>query len=48
MAFREFIEHMFQFLIEAVLHIINFMLCLGMNIQNNDMTPVNLLVCMYV
>jgi hypothetical protein len=37
--FRELIEHPFQFLIEAVLHIIIFILCWGMNVQNNDMTP---------
>jgi hypothetical protein len=35
----EIIEHTFQFLIEAVLHIINFILCSGMSFQNNDMTP---------
>jgi hypothetical protein len=31
MVFGEFIKHMFQFLIEAVLHINNFILCWGMN-----------------
>jgi hypothetical protein len=31
---------MFQVLIEAVFHIINFILCWGMNIQNNNMKPV--------
>jgi hypothetical protein len=36
---REFIKHMFQFLVEAVLHIINCFLYWGMNVQNNDMTP---------
>jgi hypothetical protein len=37
--FREFVEYTFQFLIEAVFHIISFILCWGMNIQNN-MKPV--------
>jgi hypothetical protein len=40
MVFREFIKHTFHFLIEAVLHIISFILCWDMNVQNNDMTPV--------
>jgi hypothetical protein len=35
---REFFEHTFQFLIEVVLLIINFILYWGMNIQSNDMT----------
>jgi hypothetical protein len=30
---------MFQFLAEAVLHIVNFILCRGTIIQNNDMKP---------
>jgi hypothetical protein len=34
----EFIEYTFQFLIEAVLHIINFILYSDMNVQNNDDT----------
>jgi hypothetical protein len=38
MVFSEFIEHMFKFLIEAV-HVINFILSWGINIQNNDITP---------
>jgi hypothetical protein len=37
MVFREFIKHMFQFLIEAVLHIINFVLWWGVDVQNNNM-----------
>jgi hypothetical protein len=37
--FREFIKHTFQFIIEAVLRIINSIFCWGMNVQNNDMTP---------
>jgi hypothetical protein len=36
MVFRKFIKLMFQFLIEAVLHIISFIPCWSMNIQNND------------
>jgi hypothetical protein len=36
---REFIKHTFQFIVEIVLHIINFIFCRGMNIQNNDTTP---------
>jgi hypothetical protein len=39
MVFWEFVEQMFQFLIEAGLHITNFILCCGTNAQNNDMTP---------
>jgi hypothetical protein len=39
MVFREFIKHTFQFLVEAVLHIISFIFCWSMNVQNNDMTP---------
>jgi hypothetical protein len=31
---------MFQFFIQAVHHIISFILCWSMNVQNNDMTPV--------
>jgi hypothetical protein len=31
---------MFQFLVEGVLHIINFNLCYGMNIQNDNMKSV--------
>jgi hypothetical protein len=38
MVFQEFIKHRFQFLIEAVLHIISFIFCRSMNVQNNDMT----------
>jgi hypothetical protein len=37
--FKVFIEHTFQFLVEAVLYIISFILCCSMNVQNNDMTP---------
>jgi hypothetical protein len=36
MLFREFFEHTFQFFIEAVLHIISFILYWGMNVLNND------------
>jgi hypothetical protein len=36
--FRKCIEYMFQFLVEAVFHVINFMLCWGMHVQNNT-TP---------
>jgi hypothetical protein len=32
-------EYTFQFLVEAVFHIISFILCWGMNVQNNDMSP---------
>jgi hypothetical protein len=39
MVFREFIKYTFQFLIDAVNHITNFILCWGMNIQNNYMKP---------
>jgi hypothetical protein len=39
MVFTEFIKYTFQFLIEAVFHNINFILCWGMNIQNNNMKP---------
>jgi hypothetical protein len=38
MVFREYIEHILHFLIETVTHINNFILCWGMNVQNNDMT----------
>jgi hypothetical protein len=40
MIFREFFEHTSQLLEEAVLYIINFILCYDMNAQNNDMSPV--------
>jgi hypothetical protein len=43
MVFREFIKHTFQFLVEAVLHIISFIFCWSMNVQNNDMTPDDIL-----
>jgi hypothetical protein len=36
--FREFIEFTFQLLTEAVFHIINFILCWGMNVQKNGDT----------
>jgi hypothetical protein len=36
--FGEFVKHTFQFLVEAVLRIISFILCWGMNVQSNDMT----------
>jgi hypothetical protein len=39
--FTVFIEYTFQFLVEAVHHIINFILNWSMNIQNNDITPAN-------
>jgi hypothetical protein len=32
-------EYIFYFFVEHVLHIINLILCWGMNIQNNDITP---------
>jgi hypothetical protein len=35
MVFRKLIEYTFQFLVEAVLHIITFILCWDVNIQNN-------------
>jgi hypothetical protein len=38
MVFKEFIKHMFQCLVEAVLDIISFIFCWSMNVQNNDMT----------
>jgi hypothetical protein len=45
--FREFIEHTSQFIIESVLHVINFILCWSMNIQNNDIETIDLSVlCM--
>jgi hypothetical protein len=39
MVFMEFIKHTFQFLIEAVLHIIRFIFCWSMIVQNIDITP---------
>jgi hypothetical protein len=39
MVSKEAIEYTFQFLIEAVFHIMNFIPCLCMNIQNNNMKP---------
>jgi hypothetical protein len=39
MAFREFINHKFQFLVEDYFDIVSFILCWGMNVQNNDMKP---------
>jgi hypothetical protein len=36
MVFKEFIEYFFLFLVEAALHIINFILCSSMNVENND------------
>jgi hypothetical protein len=33
------LSNMFQLLIEVVLHIISFIFCWSMNVQNNDMTP---------
>jgi hypothetical protein len=39
MVFWEFIKHTFQFLVEAVLHIISFIFCWTMSIQNYDITP---------
>jgi hypothetical protein len=32
-------EYTFKFFIEAALHIISFIFCWGMNIQNSDITP---------
>jgi hypothetical protein len=40
MVFKEFMKHTFQFLIEAAPHLINFIFCWDMNVQNNDMTAV--------
>jgi hypothetical protein len=40
MVFWEFIKYMFQFLVEAALHIIYFILCWGMNVQNKDISLV--------
>jgi hypothetical protein len=40
MVCREFIDHRFQFLIEIVFHIISFILCWGMDVQDDDMTLV--------
>jgi hypothetical protein len=37
MVFKELVEYTFQFLMEAIFHIISFILCWGMNIQNNNM-----------
>jgi hypothetical protein len=38
MAFMEFIEHTFQFPVEAVLHIVNFVLSRVMAVPNNNDT----------
>jgi hypothetical protein len=35
----EFIKYAFYFFVEVVFLIINFILCWGMNIQNDDITP---------
>jgi hypothetical protein len=40
MLFREFKKYTFQFFIEDALHLISFILCWVMNIQNNIITPV--------
>jgi hypothetical protein len=39
----ELTEYAFHFLIEAVLHIINFIPCWDMNVQNNDMKPLSIM-----
>jgi hypothetical protein len=39
MVFREFIEYTLLFIVESVIHTINFILFGGLNIQNNDITP---------
>jgi hypothetical protein len=39
MVFSKFMDYTFQLLAEAVLHIINFILCWDINIQNYDITP---------
>jgi hypothetical protein len=39
MIFRKIIEHTIQSLVEAILHIINFIFCWSKNVQNNAMTP---------
>jgi hypothetical protein len=36
---REFIEWTFQFLVEAVLHIISFIVFWGLTVETNDMEP---------
>jgi hypothetical protein len=36
----ELIKYLFQLFVESVFYIINFVLCWGMNIENNDITPV--------
>jgi hypothetical protein len=39
--FGEFIEYAFYFPTEAAIHIINFILCWGITIYNNEITPAN-------
>jgi hypothetical protein len=39
MVLREFIKHTFKFLVEAALHIVNFVPRWRMGIQNNSMKP---------
>jgi hypothetical protein len=37
--FKKFIKYMFYFIVETVIYINNFILCWGMDIQNNDIAP---------
>jgi hypothetical protein len=39
MVLREFIENIFEFFMELVVYIINFIDRWGMNIENDDITP---------
>jgi hypothetical protein len=45
---REFIEYMLQFPIEAVLRIMNFILCWGMNVQNSDIYYASNLLVLHI
>jgi hypothetical protein len=38
MVFKEFMEYMSQLLAKAYLHIIHFIVCWGINVQNNEIT----------
>jgi hypothetical protein len=48
MVFREFIEYMFYFLVEPVLHIVNFILFCVMNVQKNEITSATSSYYVYV
>jgi hypothetical protein len=39
MVFGEFIEYLCQFILEPVPYINNFVLCWGIDIKNDDITP---------